>query len=224
MHRKHPHHVISICIWDINMSFSKVSIRACGGLMGFGWLSVFWMDLTWTSDSWAWQGRVGSFGLFVCLFWFALLDSLRPSQQSSGLVGIGLPGWIQYKAAGKMSVCFDIFHPSRIGTISYSSVLYQFRCLALRHNTVTLTSVSLELANLQLSHCTPHRHERLRQTLSIITLILLDSLLLINKTRHADNNYLHVWILKEIVSFRRFFWVPRRNTNDFFQNLQTYLA
>ena len=25
----------------------------------------------------------------------------------------------------------------------------------------------------------------------------LDSLLLINKTRHADNNYLHVWILKK---------------------------
>ena len=74
-----------------------------------------------------------------------------------------------------MSVCFDIFHPSRIGTISYPSVLYQFRCLALGHNTVTLTSMSLELANLQLSHCAPHRHERLRQTLSIITLILLGS-------------------------------------------------
>ena len=74
-----------------------------------------------------------------------------------------------------MSVCFDIFHPSRIGTISYPSVLSQFRCLALGHNTVTLTSMSLELANLQLSHCGPHRHERLRQTLSIITLILLDS-------------------------------------------------
>ena len=74
-----------------------------------------------------------------------------------------------------MSVCFDIFHPSRIGTISYPSVLYQFRCLALGHNTVTLMSMSLELANLQLSHCAPHRHERLRQTLSIITLILLDS-------------------------------------------------
>ena len=74
-----------------------------------------------------------------------------------------------------MSVCFDTFHPSRIGTISYPSVLYQFRCLALGHNTVTLTSMSLELASLQLSHCAPHRHERLRQTLSIITLILLDS-------------------------------------------------
>ena len=35
--------------------------------------------------------------------------------------------------------------------------------------------MSLELANLQLSHCAPHRHERLRQILSIITLILLDS-------------------------------------------------
>ena len=73
-----------------------------------------------------------------------------------------------------MSVCFDIFHPSRIGTISYPSVLCQFRCLALGHNTVTLTSMSLELANLQLSHCAPHRHERFTQTLSIITLILLD--------------------------------------------------
>ena len=81
-----------------------------------------------------------------------------------------------------MSVCFDIFNPSRIGTISYPSVVvYLFRCLALGHNTVTLTSVSLELANLQLRHYAPHRHERLRQTLSIITLILLDSLLLINK-------------------------------------------
>ena len=65
--------------------------------------------------------------------------------------------------------------------ISYPSVLYQFRCLALGHNTVTLTSVSLELANLQLSQCVPHMHERLRQTLSIITLILLVSLLLIKK-------------------------------------------
>ena len=100
-----------------------------------------------------------------------------------------------------MSVCFGIFHPSRIGTISYPSVLYQFRCLALGHNTVTLTSVSLELTNLQLGHCAPYRHERLRQTLSIITLILLDNLLLINKTRNADNNYLHVWILKRNVSF-----------------------
>ena len=118
-----------------------------------------------------------------------------------------------------MSVCFDIFHPSRMGTISYHSVLYQFRCLALGHNTVTLTSVSLEQANLQLSHCAPHRHERLRQTLSIITLILLDSLLLINKKKHIDNNYLHVWILKRNVSFR----VPRKNTNTFFfQNSQTY--
>ena len=89
--------------------------------------------------------------------------------------------------------------------ISYPSVLYQFRCLALGHNTVTLTSVSLELANLQLSHSVPHRHERLRQTLSIIRLILLVSLLLINKKRHADNNYLHVLILKRKVSFRRFF-------------------
>ena len=80
--------------------------------------------------------------------------------------------------------------------INFPSVLYQFRCLALGHNTVTLTSVSLELANLQLSHCAPHRHERLRQTLSIITLILLVSLLLINKKRHVDNNYLHVLILK----------------------------
>ena len=68
-----------------------------------------------------------------------------------------------------MSVCFDIFHPSRIGRISYPSVLYQFRCLSLGHNTVTLMSMSLELANLQLSHCAPYRHERLRQTLSIIT-------------------------------------------------------
>ena len=59
--------------------------------------------------------------------------------------------------------------------------------------------------NLQLSHCAPHRHERLRQTLSIITLILLDSLLLINKKRHVDINYLHVLILKRNVSFRRFF-------------------
>ena len=33
----------------------------------------------------------------------------------------------------------------------------------------------------------------------------LDSLLLINKTRHADNNYLHVWILKLNISFRRLF-------------------
>ena len=178
-----------------------------------------------------------------------------------------------------MSVCFDIFHPSRIGTISYPSILYmyQFRCLALGRNTMTLASKSLKLANLQLSHCAQHRHERLRQTLSIITLILadpgnfvrgvqvsltkkalttffffffflvlslfyrsqmvnfkeiyhflrfqivifqggggsgppippsgyaLDSLLLIIKTRHADNNYLHVWILKRNVSFRRFF-------------------
>ena len=57
--------------------------------------------------------------------------------------------------------------------ISYPSVvLYLLRCLALGHNTVTLTSVSVELANLQLSNCAPHRHERLRQTLSIITLIL----------------------------------------------------
>ena len=85
-----------------------------------------------------------------------------------------------------MSVCFDIFHPSRIGTISYPSVLYQFRCLALGHDTVTLTTVSLEIANLQLSHCTPHRHERLWQTMSIITFNLLHSLLLINKKRHAD--------------------------------------
>ena len=177
------------------------------------------------SESWAWEGRVRAFGLFVCLFSFAWLDSLRPSQQSFGLVGMGLPGWIQYYAAGNMSVCFDIFHPSRIGTISYPSVLYQFRCPALGHNTVTLTSVSLEPANLQLSHCAPHRHAILRQTLSIITFILLDSLLLINKTRHADNNYLHVWILKRNVSFRRFFWVPRRNKNDFFfQNSQTFLA
>ena len=113
--------------------------------------------------------------MFVCLFLLAWLDSLSPSQQSFGLVVMGLPGWIQYQVAGKMSVCFDIFHPSRIRTISYSSVLYQFRCLALGHNTVTLTSMSLELANLQLSHCAPHRHERLRQTLSIISLILLDS-------------------------------------------------
>ena len=37
-----------------------------------------------------------------------------------------------------------------------------------------------------------HRHERLRQTLSIVTLILLVSLLLINKKRHVDSNYLHV--------------------------------
>ena len=51
----------------------------------------------------------------------------------------------------------------------------------------------------------PRRHERLRQTLYIITLILLDSLLLINKKRHADNIYLHVWILKRNVPFRRFF-------------------
>ena len=80
-----------------------------------------------------------------------------------------------------MSVCFDIYHHNRIVTISYPSVLYQFRCLALRHNTVILTSVSLELVNLQLSHCAPQRHESLRQTFSIITLILLDSLLLINK-------------------------------------------
>ena len=65
-------------------------------------------------------------------------------------------------------------------------LLYQFRCLALGHDTVTLTSVSLELANLQLSHCAPHRHERLRQTLSIKTLILLISLLLINKKRHVE--------------------------------------
>ena len=117
-----------------------------------------------------------------------------------------------------MSVCFDIFHPSRIGTISYPFVLYQFRCLALGHNTVILTSMSLEQAIFQFSHCTPHRHERLRQTLSMITLILFDSLLLVNKTRHADNSYLPVWILKRNVSFRRFFWVPRRNyfTNDFF--------
>ena len=88
-----------------------------------------------------------------------------------------LSGWVYLEAAGKISVCFYIFHPSRIGTISYPSVLYQFRCLALGHNTVTLTSVSLELANLQLSHCAPHRHERIRQTLSIITLILFVSLL-----------------------------------------------
>ena len=82
-----------------------------------------------------------------------------------------------YKTYRKLMYDFiwDIFHPSRIGTISYPSVLYQFRCLALGHNTVTLTSMSLELAYLQLSHCAPHRHERLRQTLSIITLIILDS-------------------------------------------------
>ena len=78
--------------------------------------------------------------------------------------------------------------------------LILLRCLALGHNTVTLTSVSLELANLQLSHCALHSHQRLKQTLS-----LLDSLLLINKKRHADNNYLHVLILKRNVSLRRFF-------------------
>ena len=148
------------------MSFSKLSIGACGGLMGLGWLSVFWRDLTWISESWAWEDRVGAFGLFICLFSFAWLDSLRPSQQSFGLVRMG-----QLGGSSEMSVCFDIFHHSRIGTSSYPSVLYQFRCPALGHNTVTLTSVSLELANLQLSRCAPHRHERLRQILSIITLI-----------------------------------------------------
>ena len=99
-----------------------------------------------------------------------------------------LSGWVYLNGSSnkqpvKISVCFNIYHPSRIGTISYPYVLYQFRCLALGHNTVTLTSVSPELANLQLSHCASHRHERLRQTLSIITLILLVSLLLINKKR-----------------------------------------
>ena len=41
------------------MSFSKLPIGACGGLMGLGWLSVCCRDLT--------QGRVGAFGLFVRL-------------------------------------------------------------------------------------------------------------------------------------------------------------
>ena len=121
-----------------------------------------------------------------------------------------LSGWVYLDGSSnkqpvKYLFALIFFHPSRIGTISYPSVLYQFRCLALGHKTVTLTSVSLELANLKLSHCAPHRHERLRQTLSIITLILLVSLLLINKKRHVDNNYLHVLILKRNVSFRRFF-------------------
>ena len=62
---------------------------------GVGVAQHIWRDFTWISESWAWQGRVGAFGLFVCLFWLAWPDSLRPSQQSFGLVGMGLPGWIQ---------------------------------------------------------------------------------------------------------------------------------
>ena len=121
-----------------------------------------------------------------------------------------LSGWVYLDGSSnkqpvKYLFSLIFFYPSRIGTISYPSFLYQFRCLALGYNTVTLTSVRFELANLQLSHCAPHRHERLRQTLSIITLILLVSLLLINKKRHVDNNFLHVLILKRNVSFRRFF-------------------
>ena len=116
-----------------------------------------------------------------------------------------LSGWVYLggsstKQRVKCLFAFIFFIP--VGSGRFLILLFYTN---LGHNTVTLTSLSLELANLQLSHCAPHRHERLRQTLSIITLILLDSLLLINKTRHTDNNYLHVWILKRIVSFRRFF-------------------
>ena len=106
---------------------------------------------------------------------------------------MGLLGGSSTKQWVKMSVCFDSFHLSRIGTISYPSVLYQFRCLALGHNTVTLTSVTLELTNLQLSHCAPHRHEMLRQTLSIITLILLDSLLLIFTKRDMQTTTIYMF-------------------------------
>ena len=47
-------------------------------------------------------------------------------------------------------------------------------------------------------------------------LILLVGLLLIKKKIYVDNNHLHVLILKRNVSFRRFFRVPKGNTNDFF--------
>ena len=67
------------------MSFSKLPVGACGGLMGLGWLSVFWRDLTWISESWAWQGIVWAFVVSVCLFWLAWLDSLRPVNNISVL-------------------------------------------------------------------------------------------------------------------------------------------
>ena len=116
-----------------------------------------------------------------------------------------LSGWVYLGGSSNkqpVKYLFALIFFIPVGSGRFLILLF---CLALGHNTVTLTSVSLELANLQLSHCAPHRHERLRQTVSIITLILLDSLLLINKKRHVDNNYLHVLILKRNVSFRRFF-------------------
>ena len=45
------------------MSFLKLPKGACGGLLGLGWLSIFGG----TSHELE-QGRVGAFGLFICLF------------------------------------------------------------------------------------------------------------------------------------------------------------
>ena len=52
----------------------------------------------------------------------------------------------------------------------------------------------------------------------------LDSLLLINKTRHADNNYLHVWISKETSHLYGSFEYLEEIQMIFFQNSQTQLA
>ena len=121
-------------------------------------------------------------------------------------------------------VCLSWFFTSE-STIFQSWVYLGGSSTKAAGKTLTLTSLSLKIATHLLSHCAPHRHGRLRQTLSIITFILLDILLLINKKRHADNNDLHVWILKRNASFRRFFWVPKINTNEFFfQHSQSYLA
>ena len=99
MHHKYSNHAVSIQYCSIVSGTSIClfwnSQRSMRWIDGVGVAQHIWRDFTWISESWAWQGRVGAFGLFVCLFWLAWLDSLHPSQQSFGLVGMGLPGWIQ---------------------------------------------------------------------------------------------------------------------------------
>ena len=139
---------------------------------------------------------------FVCSF--ACFDFLNVPVNNLSV----LSGWVylggsstkqRIKCLFALIFFIKVNHFESDRTISCPSVLYQFRCLVLGHNTVTLTSVSRKLANLQLSNCAPHRHERLRQPLSIVNFILLD------KQKETCRQQLCLDSQKKHVSFRRFF-------------------
>ena len=116
---------------------------------------------------------------FACFDLLGLILYVRVNNLSA------LSGWVYLGGSStkqRVKCLFAlIFSPQsdRGDFLSFCCIPVSVSC-SIGHNTLTLMSVCLELANLQLSHCAPHRNERLRQIVHN-NIILLDSLFLINK-------------------------------------------